>query len=82
MKEVRGCDKDIAPVVLNGVEFRRCPAKGITEAVEFFLETYSAYKKGFLPNPGGWLAQPIKWSQMAMIADIEFEKYREKETKK
>lgn len=44
------------------------------------IEVYMAYKKGFLPNAGGWLDQPIRFSRsMSVIEDYSAKMQEEKD---
>lgn len=33
------------------------------------MQAYLEYKNGFLPNDGGWLNQPMKFSQVMIVMD-------------
>ncbi len=44
------------------------------------VEVYFAFKKGFLPNAGGWLDQPVRFSRsMTVIEDYSAKLAEEKE---
>lgn len=34
-----------------------------------YLNSYFEYTKGFLPNSGGWLDQPMKFAQAIKVID-------------
>jgi hypothetical protein len=52
-----------------GIQVRRCPVKEITQASNSMLEAYLMFEKGYLPNPGGWLEQPMKFSEIMFFID-------------
>jgi hypothetical protein len=57
--------------VIEGVSITRCPMSyyGLTES--FLVQAYGEYEKGYLPNEGGWLDQPIKFFQaINLIGEI------------
>lgn len=60
IKQVRGCEVDIPAKLIEGVEVKRCPVKLITAQSKAYLQAYSFYKDGFLPNVGGALDQSAK----------------------
>jgi hypothetical protein len=76
IKEARGCEKDIPPLFIEGIEITRCPIKYLTGLEAIYLEVYYAYKNGYLPNIGGWLNQPMKFSQIMIFVDKLFTKYQ------
>jgi hypothetical protein len=43
------------------------------------LNAYLFFEKGYLPNPGGWLEQPLKFIQAIKIIEREIALAREKE---
>lgn len=82
LKTERGCDED-SPIEgvwkLKDWEFRRCPRKIVTRISIEYLNAYLFYEKGYLPNPGGWLEQPLKFIQVVRIIEREAAKLREDE---
>ncbi len=80
-----GCEED-SPIPgiwnLNGWEFQRCPLKLITQQSIEYLKAYNFFIKGFLPNPGGWMEQPIKFIRSIEIIDRELDKIQEEQLKK
>ncbi len=71
IKALRGCEKDVTPyeiIELKGYKFTRCPFLTAKEA-NYILDAYFEYKNGFLPNAGGWLDQPMKFSQFMIMVD-------------
>jgi hypothetical protein len=64
---------------LGDWEFSRCPRSLVTiESIEY-LNAYMFFAKGFLPNPGGWLDQPLKFIQAMRIIEQEMIKLRDEE---
>jgi len=43
----------------------------ITETTTAFINVYSAYKLGMLPNEGSWLRQPYRFTEAMRIIDLE-----------
>ena len=80
-----GCEKD-SPIPgvwkLYDWEFQRCPLKLITYQSNCFLRAYTFFKKGYLPNPGGWLEQSIQFLKAMEIIDREIIKIQDKQRKK
>lgn len=64
LKKVRGCTEDIPVRIIEGIEVRRCPLKYLTNTEIERLQAYKEYQAGFLPNTGGWLEQPMKFTQI------------------
>ncbi|MBI5872992.1 MAG: hypothetical protein HZB36_02480 [Candidatus Omnitrophica bacterium] len=63
-KEERGCVKNSTiqdAWKLDNWVFQRCPLKLVTEKSFKYIEAYNFYKGGFLPNPGSWMEQPVKF---------------------
>ena len=82
MKLERGCEED-SPIEgvwkLKDWEFRRCPRKLVARASIEYLNAYLFFDKGYLPNPGGWLDQPLKFIQAMKIIEREIALAKEKE---
>jgi hypothetical protein len=82
LKAERGCEED-SPIEgvwkLKDWEFRRCPRKLVTRASIEYLNAYLFFEKGYLPNPGGWLDQPLKFIQAIKIIEREIALAKEKE---
>jgi hypothetical protein len=64
---------------LGDWEFSRCPRSLVTIKSIEYLNAYIFFTKGFLPNPGGWLEQPLKFIQAMRLIEQEIIKLREKE---
>jgi hypothetical protein len=60
-------------------EFSRCPRGLVTINSIEYLNAYIFFKQGFLPNPGGWLEQPLKFIQAIRIIEREIALAKEKE---
>jgi len=58
-------------------EFSRCPRSLITIKSIKYLNAYIFFEKGFLPNPGGWLDQPLKFIQAMRVIASEVIKIKE-----
>lgn len=83
LQELRGCKKDLPQeVTLSGtdVRVRRCPVSQVTDVEHARLEAYILFEKGYLPNAGGWLDQPVKFTEMMLLIDALVGKFqKEKE---
>ena len=67
-KVSRGCEED-SPIkgtwkIEGGGEFSRCPVTMITPQSMMYIRAYNMFKDGFLPNPGGWMDQPVKFAEV------------------
>ena len=60
------------PVTLTGtdVQVRRCPSKEVTAIDNTRMEAFLMFEKGYLPNPEGWLNQPMKFSETMILIDL------------
>jgi hypothetical protein len=58
-------------------EFSRCPRGLVTITSIEYLNAYIFFKQGFLPNPGGWLEQPLKFIQAVRVIEQEVIKLKE-----
>jgi hypothetical protein len=69
---LRGHDADaLQPRSILGYRATRCPLLYDQEKIKFYIWNYSNLEKGFLPNPGGSLDQPMKfWEVMGLIGRI------------
>lgn len=66
---------------IEGMILKRCPLRVLDERSIAMIEMYMAYKKGFLPNSGGWLDQPVRFSRsMSVIEDYSTKLQEEKKT--
>ena len=80
-----GCEKDsFIPGVwkLNEWEFQRCPLRLITSQSIEYIRAYKFFSKGYLPNPGGWLEQPVKFITAMEIIERELDKIDEENLQK
>lgn len=73
LKRVRGCDGGIQAEI-EGFPIDRCPVKMRTPQSAVYIRAHGEYQRGFLPNPGGWLQQPMKFSEAIGVV----EQYRQK----
>lgn len=81
MKEARGCEGfPNGPRVIDeiGVEISRCPKKEITARSIAYINAYNYEVKGFLPNAGGWLDQPTKYTLAMQVIETALMKLEEK----
>lgn len=69
MKRIRGCDRDVNPYTIEGFTITRCPRTHITFTDTMYLQAFKEYQAGFLPNPGGWLDQPMKFTTAMSIVE-------------
>ena len=79
IQKLRGCEEDLSsPVTLSGTDIQviRCPLNYVTEIEKIYLNAYFQYGKGFLPNPGGWLGQPCKFTSIMTIIDNVINKFK------
>lgn len=54
----------------------RCPLKIVTGASVEYMTAYFEYVRGFLPNAGGWLDQPVKVTQAIRFIEEKFNAYQ------
>ena len=78
LRKVRGCEELDEPIEIEGIEVDRCPKKLITMQSSMMLEAYSQFKAGFLPNNGGSLNQPIKFSEAMRVIEAAIERLERK----
>lgn len=69
MKVLRGCENEVHPRVIEGFQVSRCPLQLITFSETIALQTFKEYQAGYLPNDGGWLDQPMKFSAIIQLID-------------
>jgi len=62
---------------LGDWEFSRCPRSLVNIKSIEYLNAYIFFERGFLPNPGGWLDQPLKFIQAMKIIEAEVMKIKE-----
>jgi hypothetical protein len=86
-KVEKGCESD-SPIPgvwkIGEQELQRCPIKVVTPQNLFYLRAYIHYIKGYFPNHGGWLDQPLKLIEALGIIEDEVGRMkdaREKEKK-
>lgn len=80
LKLERGCEGDSSiPGMwkIGDEEFSRCPRSLVTARSIEYLNAYIFFKEGFLPNPGGWLDQPLKFIQAMRVIEAEVIKTKE-----
>ncbi len=79
-KQERGCEADSQiPGMwkIGDDEISRCPRGLVTIKTIEYLNAYIFFKQGFLPNPGGWLDQPLKFIQAMRVIEAEVMKLKE-----
>jgi hypothetical protein len=59
----------VPPYRIENIVVTRCPMKQISGIENDYMQVYYEYKNGFLPNDGGWLNQPMKFTQMMICID-------------
>jgi len=62
---------------IGNEEFSRCPRSLVTVNSAAYLNAYIFFEKGYLPNPGGWLDQPLKFIQAMRTIEAEVMKLKE-----
>jgi len=76
----RGCEED-SPIPgvwkLDKWEFRRCPRSLVEKRSVEYLNAFFFFGKGYLPNAGGWLDQPLKFVQAMLVVEREAARVRE-----
>jgi len=75
LKKVRGCEGREEEIEIEGIKVNRCPMRMITGKTMAYIEAYHAYRSGFLPNPGGWLDQPIKFLEAMRVIEGAMERF-------
>lgn len=72
LKKERGCaGKSLAPHYIGDETYWRCPLKIISGISYEYIRAYAFYKKGIMPNGGGWVSESDKF--LSAIAVIENE---------
>jgi hypothetical protein len=65
--------EDVPPYRVEGYQITRCPMIWLTYEFEL-LDIFRDHEKGILPNAGGGLDQPMKFSQIiAIIGNVSQE---------
>ena len=65
---------------IEGTVLKRCPLRVLDERSVAMIEIYMSFKKGFLPNAGGWLDQTVRFSRaMSVIEDYSAKLQEEKD---
>ena len=76
-KVEKGCEKD-SPIhgrwQIDDWKFSRCPLKMITRQSMQYIKAYNMFDKGYLPNAGGWLNQPVKFLMAINVIEEELGK--------
>jgi len=62
-------------------EFKGCPVKKIDPKSWEYLRAFIFYNRGFLPNPGGWKDQPLKFIRAMELIELELIRIKEKDGK-
>jgi hypothetical protein len=76
-QKVRGCKEDVREMEIEGFKTKRCPMSycGMVEA--FYMQCYREYRAGFLPEPGGWLDQTVRFVTIISLIERLSLKYQE-----
>ena len=73
----RGCEKD-SPIPgvwqIEDWEFQRCPLKLVTMQSFEYIRAYNFYEKGYLPCPGGWMEQSVKFLEVIRVITNQINK--------
>jgi len=64
------------------MKFNRCPLRLITQQSADYLEAYSFFNSGYLPNEGGWMGQSVKFIKAMRIIQSEVIRVQENRMKK
>lgn len=75
IQRIRGCEEDVSPMNIGGYEVTRCPLNYVTGIENMYMEAYLMYESGFLPNDGGWLKQPMRFTAIMTLIDSLFTKF-------
>jgi hypothetical protein len=59
----------VPPYRVEDIVVTRCPMIQVSGIEQDYMQAYLEYKNGFLPNDGGWLNQPMKFSQVMIVMD-------------
>ena len=74
MKLEYGCEEE-SPIpdkwTIDGYTFRRCPKKIVTRQSIQYIQAYKFFTLGFLPSPGAWLEQSLKFISAVEIIETE-----------
>lgn len=62
-----------------GYRMTKCPLMFVTDTERIYINLWADYKKGILPNRGGWLDQPMKFYSIMNIVDGVMSKIDEEE---
>ena len=70
LQKYYGCEHNLpSPVDVMGYRVTRC-ARKLARPIDFvYVPLYGEWKKGVLPNPGGWLDQPMKYAAVMNALD-------------
>ena len=71
VKAIRGCEKDVPSRSIQGYEITRCPLTFCGLAETQRIQAFKEYSRGFLPNRGTWLDQPMKFTQVMNLIEKE-----------
>lgn len=69
MKMIRGCESEVNPYQMCGYRITRCPLRLVTNEDTISLQAFKEYRAGYLPNEGGWLDQPMKFSSIVSMIE-------------
>lgn len=76
-KVLYGCENEVSPYRIEDYQVTHCPVKDIGGTESAYLQAYFEYDNSFLPNSGGWLDQPMKFTQVINLIDKLTEKIQE-----
>ena len=75
----RGCNHD-SPIqdywVFGKEKYQRCPIRVINNKSLIYLKAFFFFEYQRLPNRGGWLDQPMKYTQIMMFIQSEKNQFR------
>jgi hypothetical protein len=78
IKKIRGCVEKGKEVEIEGFKIDRCPLALSNELTAVYLDLFFYFRNGFLPNPYGWLKQPMKLCSVLIFMENLIDKYTEK----
>lgn len=70
LKEAYGCNGLDEPYeIATGITIDKCPIHYVDNQALFYIEMYAQYVKGFYPEEGGALDQPLKIMEAFRVID-------------
>jgi len=86
MKKTRGCyglkKPDAIKVYDERIEITKCPVKEITSQTRFYMQAYSMFKNGYLPNGNGYVNESFKYVEVMNFIDSKSAYLQEQEERR